>query len=432
MSKKKWALIPLLTLFILAALFLPFYFLHRARVAHRIAFLREEESPPLMRTLIVHPDNQEIELILPSFLDAINITPILARTNGYLVNWFVDIGDRVKRGDLLASIDTPDIDQELIQAEGDLKAALYKENITRITAERGLRLYECNPEAISKEELDLMIAAHNEALADIEAAQGRVGQYKFLQGFKNIYAPFDGTIIERGIDIGSLITAGSNTYAQRMFQIAKTDLLRAFVNVPQNYFHLIEDGLEAEVRIPQFPQKVFVGKIDRNAGALDQVARTLLTQVNIENQTGELLPGLYAEVTFKFPPAKNTFLIPIEALLIRSGPPYVAKVDSHNKICFQEVKIGRDHGASVQIIDGLSDGDEILANVTDRIKEGMEIKPAPTESCLRAWVDQGENRPLASATYERSALFSLKVPRESLALQFFPDQRPISDPFWRE
>lgn len=376
MSKKTWLILSLVVC-VLTALFVPSYILHRLRVDHTLAFSRDEESPPSMRTLIVHPDNTASELILPSFLDAIHITPILARTNGYLVEWFVDIGDRVHKGDLLASIDTPDIDQELIQAEGDLKAAIYKENITRITAERGMHLYEYNPAAISKEELDLMIAAHNQALADIETGEGRVGQYKYFQGFKNLYAPFDGTIIERGIDIGSLITAGSNTYAQQIFQIANTDILRAFINVPQNYFYLIKDGLEAEVRIPQFPQKIFTGKINRNAGALDQVARTLLTQVNIDNQKGELLPGLYAEVKLKLPSPKNTFLIPVEAVIIRSGPPYVAKVGSDNKIYFQEVKIGRDYGASFEITDGLLDGDEILSHVNDRVKAGMEIKRIP-------------------------------------------------------
>ncbi len=373
MSKKKWV-VPCLIFFILTGLFTPFYLLHLRRVDHTIAFSRDEESPPSMRTLVVHHDKREIELILPSFLDAINITPILSRTNGYLAAWYVDIGDRVKEGDLLATIETPDIDQELIQAEGDLRAALYKENIRRVTAERGTKLYAHNPEAISKEELDLMIAAHDQARADRESAEGRVGQYKYLQGFKNLYAPFDGTIIERGIDIGSLITAGSNSYAQRIFQIAKSDLLRAFVSVPQSYFHLIKDGVEAEVHVPQFPQKLFIGKIDRNARALDPRARTLLTQVNIDNPNGELLPGLYAEVKFKFPSQQNTFLVPLEAVMIRSGPPCVAKLDTQNKVHFQEVKIGRDFGTQFEIIDGLSDGDEILARVNDRVKEGMEIK----------------------------------------------------------
>ncbi|MGB7978185.1 MAG: efflux RND transporter periplasmic adaptor subunit [Chlamydiales bacterium] len=322
----------------------------------------------------VYAEHKDSELVLPSFLDAINITPIWARTNGYLLNWLVDIGDKVKEGDLLAHIDTPDVDQEVIQAEGDLGAAMAKENITKITADRGLRLYQHNPEAISKEEIDQMVADHQQALADIEAAKGRLGRFRYLQGFKNLYAPFDGTIIERAIDIGSLITAGSNNYAQQMFQIAKSDVLRAFINVPQNYFHLIKDGMEAELRIPQFPKKIFIGRVDRNAGALDPVARTLLTQINIDNRKGELLPGLYAEVKLKFSPEKKSFIVPIEAVIIRAGPPYIAVVGANNKIHFREVKIGRDYGSYIEIIDGLGQGDEIVVSANNRMRDGMEIK----------------------------------------------------------
>lgn len=368
---------------LLLGLFIPFYFIHRARLERQVALSKEMGRPPLVQIMKVHAENKDTELVLPSFLDAINITPIWARTNGYLLNWLVDIGDKVKAGDLLAHIDTPDVDQEVIQAEGDLGAAISKEAITKITADRGLSLYQHNPEAISKEEVDQMIAAHHHAIADIETAKGRLGRFKYLQDFKNLYAPFDGTIIERAIDIGSLITAGSNNNAQQMFQIAKSDVLRAFVNVPQNYFHLIKDGMEAELTIPQFPKKIFIGRIDRNAGALDPVARTLLTQVNIDNKKGELLPGLYAEVKFKFSQEKKSFIVPIEAVIIRSGPPYIAIVDSNNRVYLKKVKIGRDYGAHIEIIEGLNDGDEIISSANDRIKTGMEIRRKPPSHHLR-------------------------------------------------
>ncbi|MDE3045534.1 MAG: efflux RND transporter periplasmic adaptor subunit [Verrucomicrobiota bacterium] len=365
--------IPAIVLLVLLLLFLPFYFLHKDR-ENEICL---PEETPIVRVMKVYPESKETELLLPSFLDAINVTPIWARTNGYLSNWWVDIGDKVKTGDLLASIDTPDVDQEVVQAEGDLGAAIAKENIARITAERGLKLIQHNPEAISREEVDQMVANHQAALADIEAAKGRLGRYKYLQGFKNLYAPFDGTITERDIDIGSLITAGSNNYAQQIFQIAKSDVLRAFVNVPQNYFHLIKDGLEAEVTIPQLPKKIFIARIDRNAGALDPMSRTLLTQVNIENPRGELLPGLYAEVKFKFKPETANFLLPIEAVIIRAGPPFVALVDSNNCIHLQQVKIGRDYGSTIEILEGLREGDLIVSRATDRIKEGIKVRQSP-------------------------------------------------------
>ncbi len=369
-----------LAILLFFSLFIPSYFMYRSRHARSVAFSKESEKPLLVRTLKVHPENKETELVLPSFLDAINITPIWARTNGYLADWLVDIGDKVKEGDLLARIDTPDVDQEVVQAEGDLAAAIARESIARITADRGLELIHRNPEAISREEVDQMIAAHHQAVADIQAANGRVNRFKYLQGFKNLYAPFDGTIIERDIDIGSLITAGSTHAAQQMFQIAKSDVLRAFVNVPQNYFHLIKDGMEAEITIPQFPKKIFTGRINRNAGALDPIARTLLTQVNIDNKKGELLPGLYSEVKFKFKPEKMNFIIPVEAVIIRSGPPYVAVVDANNTLHFKEVKIGRDYGATVEIVEGLSDGEEIVTPATDRIRNGMAVRKAAQKS----------------------------------------------------
>lgn len=362
-----------LTVALLVVLFIPSYLHYRKQETLAASFSKIETRLPLVPILKVIPESVSNELILPSFLDAINVTPILARTNGYLINWFVDIGDKVKENQLLATIDTPDVDQEVIQAEGDLEAALVKENITHITLERGLKLYECNPDAISKEELDQMRAAHDQSLADIEAAKGRLGRFKYLQEFKNIYAPFNGTITERDIDIGSLIKDAS----QQLFQIASTDILRVFIDVPQDYFHLIKDGMEAEITISQFPKKIFIGRIDRNAGALDPISRTLLTQINIDNKKGDLMPGLYAEVKLKFSPEKTSFIIPIEALIIRSGPPFVALVDENNKVHFREVKLGRDFGTKVEIVEGLNAGDEIIALATDRIKEGMEVRRAP-------------------------------------------------------
>lgn len=352
------------------ALFLPFYFLHKPR---KQAEASQVNEPLQVHVMQVSPEEKETELTLPSFLEAINITPIWARTNGYLIKWYVDIGDKVKAGDLLATIDTPSVDEELNHAQGVLAAAVTKENIAKVTKERGKALYEHNKEAISLEEIDQLVAAHEQAVAEVEAAKGNVGRVKYLQGFKNLYAPFDGIIIERNVDIGSLITEGSSNRPQQLFKIAKYDVLRAFVDVPQAYFSLIKDGVQAEVTVPEFPGKIYLGKIDRNAGALNPVARTLLTQVNIENKKGELLPGLYADVKFKFKPDRKSFVIPIGALIIRSGPPYVAIVTEDNTVRLQEVKIGRDFGSTIEIIEGLTEGDTIISPATAKVKEGIKV-----------------------------------------------------------
>ncbi len=362
--------IPLSSFTVLLFLFLSFRYAHQLERNREVTIYHEINS---VRVLRIVPDTRDTELILPSFLDAINVTPIWARTNGYVAKWLVDIGDQVKEGDLLAFIDTPDVDQEVVQAEGDLGAAIAKENIARITADRGVKLMHHNPEAIAREEVDRMISAHQLALAEIETAKGRLDRFKYLQGFKNLYAPFDGTITERDIDIGSLITSGSNNYAQKIFKIAKSDILRAFINVPQNYFHLIQDGLEAEIRVAQFPKKIFSGRINRNAGSLDPVSRTLLTQINIDNSKHELLPGVYAEIKLKFKSERQSFIVPVEAVVIRSGPPQVALIDRSNIIHMKSVTIGRDFGDKLEIIDGISSGDEIVARVSDRIHDGMKV-----------------------------------------------------------
>ena len=212
-----------------------------------------------------------------------------------------------------------------------------------------------------------------------------VEHLEVLKDFKYVYAPFDGIIVERNIDIGSLIsagnetmtqpyTAGFETFSQPLFKIANTEILRVFVEVPQPYYPYIKDGVKAQVSVPEYPEQVFTGVIDRNAIALDQVSRTLLTQVNIENKGNLLRPGLYSEVKFSFKPYKDSFNIPIAALIIRDGPPFVAILKEDNTVSLQQVQIGKDYGKSVQIIKGLKAGDRVILNPNYRIKEGIKVK----------------------------------------------------------
>jgi len=325
----------------------------------------------------VKPLLKPVELVLPSYLEAIHVTPIWARTNGYLINFLVDIGDRVREGQLLAEIDTPDVDAELARAEGELASFIAKEEIARITADRWTSLYASSPESVSKEEVDVKVADQLAAAANVSAAMGNVAYWKTMQEFKYVYAPFDGIITMRNvIDIGTLITAGSDNNPIQLFQIARTDVLRAFVDVPQSHFYFIRDGVSATASVWQYPGKAFPGVIDRNAGALDPQARTLLTQVNIENGSGLLMPGLYAEVKFIFPPTKKTFNIPVGALIIRSGPPFVALVQD-SKVHLTQVQVGIDDGGTIQIIDGIKEGDQMIINPTDRTLEGVEVKAIP-------------------------------------------------------
>lgn len=343
------------------------------------------QSVPLVRVMTAQAESGEELLTLPGYLVAYNVTPVLARTNGYLKNFLVDIGDKVELNQLLCEIETPDIDAEWIQAKANLESSNAKKEIAKITAERMEGLYKQDPESISKQDVDQATAEHQSAIAEVSAAEASVDRLKVLKNFKYVYAPFDGVIVERNIDIGSLIsvgnenmtqpyTVGYETVSKPLFKIAHTDIMRVFVDVPQPYFPFINDGVKTQVFVPEYPDHVFNGIIDRNAVALDQGSRTLLTQVNIENKDNMLRPGLYTEVKFAFKPYKESFNIPIRALIIHDGPPLVALLKEDDTVFLQEVQIGKDYGKSVQIIKGIKAGDQIIVNPNYRIKTGIKVK----------------------------------------------------------
>lgn len=337
---------------------------------------REAAEDPLLVVTVMEAkaDTNEIPLVLPSYLDAIHITPIWARTNGYLGKLYTDIGDYVEEGQLLAEIETPEVDQQLNQSRADLLGFIAQEEIALISTNRWQELYKRNPQAISKQEVDERAATYNNAVANVESAAANVKRLEYLSNFKRILAPFDGIIIKRDIDLGSLITQGSNGNPQEMFQIARTDVIRAFVNVPQPFFRFITDGLPAQATIQQYPGKIFRGEVARNARALDPIARTLLTEVHIQNKSRELLVGLYAQIKFMLKPDAQVFIIPIAALIIGSGPPFVALLGEHNVVHMQQVEIGRDFGSSVEIVRGIKENDTIITNPTVRIQEGVTVR----------------------------------------------------------
>lgn len=333
----------------------------------------DDDHLPSVTVMEVKADPNPIAFVLPSSIQAMHVTPIWARTNGYLIQFYADIGDHVEEGQLIANIDTPEIDAELLQAKADLESLQAKQEIARITADRWETLYKKNPEAIPRQEVDEKQATYVGAQADVLAGKANVERLEKLQGFKNIYAPFKGIIIERNIDTGSLITAGSSNRPQQLFKIAQTDIVRVFVNVPQYYFRKISDGVTADVTIREFPGRIFKGTVARNAEALDLIARTLLTEIHVDNHEGALLVGLYAEVKFSFIPDTTHFIIPTDAVIIRAGGPKVAVLNENNHVHLVPVTIGRDYGKTIQITEGLKQNDRIVTNPSDRIKEGVAV-----------------------------------------------------------
>lgn len=328
---------------------------------------------PVVKIETIHFDQKPSILTLPSSAQAYHITPIWARTNGYLINFLHDIGDRVKEGDLLAEIDTPEIDQQYQQSLADLEVAKSKRDIAKVTAERWDALIKKNPEAVSTQEVDERKASLVAAESEVVSAEKNVDRLRDIQQFKRIYAPFDGIITRRDIDIGSLISAGSNGNPQELFQIAQINVIRFFVNVPQAFFRSIKNGLHAKVKIQEYPDKTFEGTVVRFANALDPISRTMLTEVDVENPNYEILPGLYADVTFYFPPS-NKFVLPVEAIIVRTDGPQVATIDDQLIVYLHNVQLGRDFGSTIEVIDGLKENDKIVVNPTDRIRNGTKVK----------------------------------------------------------
>jgi RND family efflux transporter MFP subunit len=315
-----------------------------------------------------------VALTLPSSIDAINITPIWSRVDGYIQDFLVDIGDTVKEGQLLAEIETPELDKQYQQTIANVADAQARYNIAKITLERTQGLYQENPEAISRQDVDQNAANVESAKGILEAAKADEQRLRYTAEFKYILAPFDGIIIERDIDIGSLVTAGSTHQRQQLYKIARTNILRVFVQVPQRFFRSIKEGITADIQIREFPEKIFHGFVARYAKALDPIARTLLTEVHILNPHNELYVGLYADVTFHLEPANTYFIIPTSAVIVRAEGPKVAKLNSQNEVEFTPVTLGLDHGKQMEIISGLQEGDRVITNPSDRIIPGAKVE----------------------------------------------------------
>lgn len=374
----------LLILSIISILFLLFLWgwIPRYYNKEKIDALASADPLPKVVLMQIKPNKKPIELILPTSAQAWHITPIWSRVNGYLIRYLVDIGDVVKEGDLLAEIDTPEVDQHVAQAYADLQSAIAERDIAKITSDRWQRLWNKNSEAVSKQEVDQYTANYAAAEATVIANEKNVAKLVAQQQFKNIYAPFDGIIIQRNIDLGSLIYGTVNGNSQELFQLAQTHTIRFFVDVPQNYFRQIKEGITADVIVQEFPDKIFKGTVTRYAKALDPVARTLLTEVDVENKEGILYTGLFAQLKFLIHPETINFIIPTTALIIHSGYPHVAIIDDHQIVHLKQVAIGRDYGSHVEITLGLQKNDRIVTIPSDQVQEGAKVDVVSTTDLL--------------------------------------------------
>jgi RND family efflux transporter MFP subunit len=327
---------------------------------------------------VMHPKQgaPHQELILPGNMQAFTDSPIFARTNGYLKKWYVDIGAHVKNGQLLADIDTPEVDQQLQQARANLNTAQANYRLSQITANRYQDLK--NTDSVAKQDVDNAVGDFQAKAAMVASAEYQVKYLEQLESFKEIYAPFDGVITARNTDIGALITAGSaGGVGTQLFHISAVRTLRVYVNVPQQYSQDTKPGLPADITLQEFPGRRFKGTLVRTANSIDLSTRTLLVEVDVENPTGELFPGAYGSVHLKLPSDIPTFIIPVSALIFRAQGLQVATVGPNNRAQLVAITLGRDFGNEVEVISGFSAQDSVVINPPDSIISGEEIRVAP-------------------------------------------------------
>jgi RND family efflux transporter MFP subunit len=337
------------------------------------ALAKDTELQAIPTVAVIHPAAEAgvEDLVLPGTLQAYVESPIYARTNGYLRKWYHDIGSRVNKNELLAEIDTPEVDQQLMQARADLNTAQANEHLSQITAVRYTELLKTD--GVAKQEVDNANGDLAAKRAIVQSAEANVRRLEELKSFQRVFAPFSGVITRRNVDIGTLINAGNGGTSQQLFYLAQTDPLRVYVNVQEAYAPSIHPGLGAYLALTQYPGQKFQGQVVRTAEAIDLSTRTLLTEVDVPNKAGLLLPGGYAQVHLGIKVEGQRLQVPVNALLFRSEGLRAVIIDANHHVQLQAIEIGRDYGTSLEVLNGLKPDEWIVLNPPDSIENGQEV-----------------------------------------------------------
>jgi multidrug efflux system membrane fusion protein len=346
--------------------------LNRTMEGHALA--RETERAAVPVVAVVHPTQEkpDEDLVLPGSLQAYEESPIYARTSGYLVKWYKDIGSRVQKGELLAKIDTPEIDQELSQTRAARQQTAAQLDLARTSAERWENLRKSD--SVSQQEADQQVSAYKQGQANLAAADANVRRLEQLESFKNVYAPFSGVLTKRNVDPGALINAGAA--GKELFDVARVDPLRVFVNVPQAYASTIKTGNHAWITLQEFPGKKFEGVVSHTADAIDPATRTMVAEVDVPNKNSELLPGSFGQVHFSVHAAARKVTVPVNAMLFRAEGPRVAVVGGDNKVQLRPISIGNDYGTTLEILGGVNENEQVIINPADSLEEGQQVQIA--------------------------------------------------------
>src|SRR5271170_3362782 len=362
---------------------------------HERALAKETERETVPTVAVVYPQSEkpDEDLVLPGSLLAYVESPIYARTNGYLLQWYKDIGSQVTKGELLAKIDTPEVDQELNQARATRQQILAQMDIAKITTDRWANLLKTD--SVSAQEADQYASGYKQSQANLAAAEANVRRLEQLEGFKDVYAPFTGVLTRRNVDPGALINAGSGTVGTELFRMARVDPLRVYTSVPQAYAPFIKVGAKTAVTLQEFPGQKFFGKVARTAESIDPATRTLLTEVDVPNKDGRLLPGSLGEVHFAVGSGVNKVTVPVNAMLFRSEGPRVAVIGPGGKVQLRPINIGRDYGTSLEILGGVSPTDQIVINPADSLEDGQQVnvaQPPPNQQQPGQTSPQGQQK----------------------------------------
>jgi RND family efflux transporter MFP subunit len=354
--------------------------LRRVHADTDLAERTDQLAPPTVTLAPAKPGAPADTFVLPGNVTAFTDSPIYARTDGYLLHWYFDIGARVKKGDLLAVIDTPELDKQVAQAESDLATAEANANIARIQAERYSGLVKSD--AVSQQDTDTFVSQAAATASAVKSAQANLQRLRELQSFEKVYAPFDGVVTARAVDTGQLISQGAGQgTGTELFHMQALETLRVYTYVPQLYAQSLKRGMKIGLAFPEHPNKTYEGALVRTADAIDPASRTLLVEIDLDNRSGELLPGSLAQVQFKAPLVGPTFIVPAAALVFRREGLQVSTVINGNVAHLVPVVIGEDDGASVQIVSGLNPGDQVIQDPPDSLIDGEKVtvvKPAST------------------------------------------------------
>jgi RND family efflux transporter MFP subunit len=343
----------------------------RAVAESRLTQRTQEAAIPIVAVVFPKQGAPTQEIVLPGNTQAFSDAPIYARTNGYLKRWYFDIGARVRKGQLLAEIETPEVDQQLLQARADLDTAQANLNIAKITAARWQDLVSTG--SVSQQETDQAASNLSAVRATVESSSANVRRLEQLQSFEKVYAPFDGIITARNTDIGALIDAGASAQPRELFHMAAIRTLRLYVAVPEVYSRATRADAPATLTLDEFPGQTFHGTLVRNANSIDIASRTLLVEVDVDNPTGQLLPGAYVFVHLKLPDQTRSVTIPSNTLIFRKEGLQVALV-RNEKVELVPVKISRDYGNSVEIVSGLQPTDAVVLDPSDSLVGGMAVR----------------------------------------------------------